>query len=176
MASLENIAGKTAGNPANEIADGFQTAASFETLTLFDDLYGRPDGTAMGYRREPAFQNEPMHSWWIKGQSGGVHIWARLSKLAGWQLEWIGGVECHWAQCPAGSYHNPDTPSHGDCWLLGGPCWHDGTSLYFSERIEPWLPYADGDDPHKFDALPHPIIGRVLVNWFNNKMMDDRND
>lgn len=100
------------------------------------DVFGncqKPTGASMGYKREPAFRDEPMHTWWIKGPHGGVHIWARLSKLDGWPTEWIGGVECHWAECPDNGtgWHKPDAPSHSDCWLLGGQCWHDGTSLYF---------------------------------------------
>jgi hypothetical protein len=28
------------------------------------------------------------------------------------------------------------TPSHTDCQVTGGNCWHDGTSLYAEERLE----------------------------------------
>ena len=39
-----------------------------------------------------------------------------------------GGVEFH-----APVEHSED----GDCWLLGGPCEHDGSSLYASEVVIP---------------------------------------
>jgi len=147
--------------------------------TIEHDVFGnrqKPTGASMGYKREPAFRDEPMHNWWIKGPLGGVHIWARLSKLDGWPTEWIGGVECHWAECPDNGtgWHKPDAPSHGDCWLLGGPCWHDGTSRYFSERIAPWLPYPHGLDPHHVDGLPHSIIGHILVEWFQDRICPER--
>lgn len=146
---------------------------------IVHDVFGncqKPTGASMGYKREPAFRDEPMHTWWIKGPHGGVHIWARLSKLDGWPTEWIGGVECHWAECPDNGtgWHKPDAPSHSDCWLLGGQCWHDGTSLYFSERIEPRLPHPDGRDPHHVDGLPHSIIRTILVEWFQDRICPER--
>ena len=148
-------------------------------VTIEHDVFGncqKPTGASMGYKREPAFRDEPMHTWWIKGPHGGVHIWARLSKLDGWPTEWIGGVECHWAECPENGtgWHKPDAPSHGDCWLLGSPCWHDGSSLYFSEHIAPWLPYPEGSDPHHVDHLPHSIIGAILAEWFRDRICPER--
>lgn len=144
-------------------------------VTIEHDVFGncqKPTGASMGYKREPAFRDEPMHTWWIKGPHGGVHIWARLSKLDGWPTEWIGGVECHWAECPDNGtgWHKPDAPSHSDCWLLGGQCWHDGTSLYFSERIAPLFAWPDDETANDFDRLPHHYIGFELVHWFNNRI------
>lgn len=34
-------------------------------------------------------------------------------------------------------YSDKSKPDHADCWLIGGPCWHDGTSLWASEY---WMP------------------------------------
>lgn len=131
----------------------------------------QPAGTEMGYKVEPGFNDLPYHIWWIKGSGGGVHIWARKAPLEGWPTEWIGGVEVHLSECPSDSgWFNPEEPSHADCWLIGGPCWHDGTSLYFSERIDPRMPHPDSPTANDFDSLPHSYIGFELANWFNNKI------
>ena len=149
--------------------------ATFENLDLFNDAPARPEGVAMGYRREPGFNDEPHHTWFIKGAGGGVHIWARQAKITNRPTEWIGGVECHWSECPSdySGWFKPDAPSQPDCWLLDGPCWHDGTSLYFSESIAPRLPHPDSDDPHRFDGLPHSYIGWQLVDWYLTRINKD---
>lgn len=37
-------------------------------------------------------------------------------------------------------------PDYARCWLLQGPCWHEGTSLYAEERFLPLhLRHAPGD-------------------------------
>ena len=46
-----------------------------------------------------------------------------------------GGVEFHYRAAP--EYMESDEPSHDQCWILGGRCWHDGTSLWASEY---WIP------------------------------------
>ena len=140
------------------------------------DFMPKPEGVTMGYKCEPGFKDEPRHTWWIKGQEGGVHIWARISRTEGWPPEWIGGVECHWASCPDGGWHKPEAPSHDHCWLLDGPCWHDGTSLYFRERIAPRLPWPDAQNPHDADAMPIALIGHILADWFDDKIKDTPND
>lgn len=136
----------------------------------FEEPSNKPAGTTMGYKAEPGFNDLPHHTWWIKGERGGVHIWARQSKLNDWPTEWIGGVEVHHASPPDDSgWYKPDKPSHTDCWLLDGPCWHDGTSLYFSERITPHFPWPDSPTANDFDNLPHSYIGFELVWWFNER-------
>lgn len=42
-----------------------------------------------------------------------------------------GGVEIH--RTPA----EGETPDNDDCWILKGPCCHDGSSLYASETVNP---------------------------------------
>lgn len=124
-----------------------------------------------GYEQQDGFGGEPSHVWWIKDDRGAVHIWARISRLDGFPTEWIGGVECHWAECPEGSgWFNPQSPSQSDCWLLKGPCWHDGSSLYFRERIAPYLPHPDGEyrnDPGRF---PVALIQHELASWHEDKI------
>ena len=107
----------------------------------------------------------PRHDWSLKGGRGGVHIWARTSKLPGWPTEWFGGCECHTPHTPE---HDPQAaPSHEECWLLKGPCWHDGSSLMFNEQIAPFLPLPDSDDPHALEPHHHS-----MVEWRLRYLMD----
>jgi len=51
-----------------------------------------------------------------------------------------GGVEIH--RSLPDDYQNPDQPDHLDCWILGGKCWHDGSSLWASEH---WIPMLESN-------------------------------
>ena len=125
-----------------------------------------------GYKVEPGFKGIPQHTWWIKGVGGGVHIWARRAPSEGWPTEWIGGVEVHHASCPESSgWFKPDEPSQTACWLLEGPCWHDGTSLYFSERIAPYFRHPDSENADDLDQLPHGYIEFELRDWFESHIL-----
>jgi hypothetical protein len=136
----------------------------------FADYHLKPDGAEMGYKVEPGFNDLPYHTWWIKGESGGIHVWARTAECPGYPIEWIGGVEVHYANAPDGGWFDSTAPSQASCWLLDGPCWHDGSSLYFSERIAPRLPYPDDANCNDFDRMPHSLIGYTLVDWFLDKL------
>lgn len=101
----------------------------------------------------------PRFTWSVIGPQGGVHIWAQTHSEASqrdWGDQFYGGVECHW---PAESGKN----DHEDCWLLKKPCRHDGSSLYFSERIEPML---RGQDPES-DAV-RSYIESILFDWYRS--------
>ncbi|MGL5736888.1 MAG: hypothetical protein ACRCYS_18645, partial [Beijerinckiaceae bacterium] len=107
------------------------------------DGFNVPDGFTMGYEQHEGHAGNPSHTWFAKNVNGAVHIWARLCAYpdAKHPPEWIGGVEYHWANYPEDSgWFKPDEPSQSDCWLLKGPCWHDGTSLYFSESLAHCMP------------------------------------
>lgn len=107
------------------------------------------------------------HMWTLKGPLGGVHIWARPED-AEWAEKWgkyyCGGVERH-SPRPVYDWEKQDEPHHADCFLLGGPCWHDGTSLYFSERIAPMLerkePFSAGTV-----AFLHSVLHDFYVSNF----------
>lgn len=49
-----------------------------------------------------------------------------------------GGIETHYRTPP--DYMRDDQPSHEHCWILGGKCWHDGSSLAATER---WIPLLE---------------------------------
>ncbi len=104
------------------------------------------------------------HLWLLKGELGAIHISARLTEWQG-RHDWIGGIECHNASPP--EYMNPDTPSHEHCWILDAPCWHDGTSLGFSERVAPMLPPPyEPWKAHDMKPWHHAYVTGVLVDWY----------
>jgi len=96
------------------------------------------------------------HEWTLVSDIGGVHIHGFRCGYDDYQPEWLGGIEYHWATAP--DYMDAEKPSHEHCWLLGKPCWHDGSSLQFSEQIAPWLPERD-----TLDDWMHERITRELA-------------
>lgn len=109
---------------------------------------------------------EPRHIWFIVGEKGGVHIWAtekskELSDRFGGRF--YGGIECHWRQ----AQHGEAEVSHDHCWLLKGPCYHDGSSLYFSDHIEPMLDRINGAE------VPEGVgeyLKAELFDWYRSKI------
>lgn len=95
------------------------------------------------------------HLWSLANEDGGIHISAVISEFRGGR-EWMGGCETHYANCP--DYMDPEKPSHQHCWVLGAPCWHDGSSLYFSEHVAPMLPNPWESDPHNMAAHHHDRV------------------
>ena len=94
----------------------------------------------MKYRRkyELSFPfGQPRHVWSIVGAAGGIHLhitdYGDPRDCGGTRYQ--GGVEVHWRHPPPSLAGDP--PSHDQCWLLGCPCWHDGSSLQASERYIP---------------------------------------
>lgn len=59
--------------------------------------------------------------------------------------KWFGGVEVHYEKQP--KYSNKSEPSQPACMsLLGLPCWHDGSSLLFTERYAHRIDDATDDE------------------------------
>lgn len=77
------------------------------------------------------------HQWSLVGERGGIHVDAWLHGSEYRDDRWIGGIEGH---SPTRRDYDSEKPSHDHCWLIQGPCWHDGSSLQFSEQIAPYLP------------------------------------
>lgn len=73
----------------------------------------------------------PRHMWEVVGPKGGIHFTASLTP----GYEPSCGLEFH--HSPLARYRCDEAPDHTNCFLIGGPCWHDGTSLYASETIWP---------------------------------------
>lgn len=76
------------------------------------------------------------HQWELIGPDGGVHFHVSMSepKFGGPSC----GLEFHRAAW-SNSRPSGEAPSQHKCWLIGGPCWHDGTSLYASETVWPYV-------------------------------------
>lgn len=93
----------------------------------------------MKYRCKYTFEKRfavPRHEWSLIGRHGGLHLHISGYKpLYGEEIEWSGGIEIHYRVPP--EFRQNDAPDHDDCWLLHGPCWHDGSSLQASEI---WIP------------------------------------
>ena len=120
-------------------------------------------GAALAYtfeKTEP-YPGLPRYTWAAVGPAGAVHIWAQMNSdddAARWGDRYIGGVECHW---PA----TIETAHHPECWLLKGPCCHDGTSLYFSESIGPML------SPENIESeIITQYIQSELHDWYQSKI------
>lgn len=97
-----------------------------------------------------------MHLWSLADEKGGIHVSASLTEWQSGGREWMGGAETHYAAAP--DYMNPDEPSHEHCWVLGKPCWHDGSSLYFSENIAHMLPSPWSETPNQMEQRHHDYV------------------
>ena len=60
----------------------------------------------------------------VVGSLGAVQVWREFDKT---RSKYYGGVEVHMR-------HGAGEPDQSYCSLLGGPCWHDGSTMAFEER------------------------------------------
>ena len=92
----------------------------------------------------------PRHIWVVIGAKGALHLHISDLREALTQSggpRYTGGIEMHYRQPPRYLAHTP--PSQDQCWILHGPCWHDGSSLQAEERWIPlWL-----SNPHDHDGM-----------------------
>lgn len=86
--------------------------------------------------------------WILVGPQGAVDFHCtnldRIRVGSGMHDLWrSGGVEYHHRAVP--DYMTRKEASHEHCWILEGPCWYAGTSLWASEH---WIPLLerDGED------------------------------
>lgn len=90
------------------------------------------------------------HHWEVRGPIGAVHF--HISIMDDEKYEPSAGLEFHHTFDPSGG---KEAAHHIDCPMTGGPCWHDGTSLYATEHLWPeikvWL--ASGNHQEVFRAL-----------------------
>ena len=100
--------------------------------------------------------NHPRHWWQTVGPKGAVHFHASI--VDGYPPSC--GLEIHYCEPPA--YMADSAPSHLNCPLTGGRCWHDGTSLYAVETL--WPRISDylkiGDHESVFKILRNEYISR----------------
>lgn len=106
------------------------------------------------------------HMWTLVGPNGAVHIWAEPNDpavAARYGELYYGGIEVH-SRTPLYDFGSKE-PSHTDCWLLKCPCWHDGSSLQFSEQVEPFLRQTElpfGDPVHEY-------VNSILFDWHRSR-------
>lgn len=101
----------------------------------------------------------PEHTWSVVCAEGGIHLHiSDYGKDNKYGERFQGGIEIHYRKPPG--YMRHDAPSHDNCWLIGGPCWHDGSSLQASER---WIPIwvgSENDHDRMFRLLEHEAAVR----------------
>lgn len=104
--------------------------------------------------------DEPCHVWSLVGAAGGVHCHLRRYR----ENEWTGGIELH-SRTPLGE-NKHKAPSQKDCHLIGGPCWHDGSSLAaegFTERLRAGETAED----------LHWSVFSTLLSWYRDHFMQE---
>lgn len=126
-----------------------------------------PEGMLFQYRITQRHGVRPDHIWALHNEQGGVHIAAWRHSSPSFGREWMGGIECHFAKAP--EYMSADKPSHEHCWILHAPCWHDGSSLYFSENIAHLLP----SDGNAMDDIIHGEMLQILIRWHRQNIVSE---
>lgn len=111
------------------------------------------------HRYEYTNRFSPRHMWEIVGPEGGVHFHASLTK--GYPPSC--GLEFHHNQAAwLRMGRDNEAFHHRNCPLLGGPCWHDGTSLYASETLWPIIKSA-------LERGDHDSVFRCLEREYNDR-------
>lgn len=109
----------------------------------------------------PESANETF-AWSVVSEIGGVHLWIRKTpKIEGYTFRdnYYGGVEAHYRIPPKGY-----EITQGDCWLLNGPCYHDGSSLLASTDFIPfWEKFPDD----------HEILFAKLIAVANSRFNEE---
>lgn len=111
------------------------------------------------YRYNPSYFGRMEHTYELIGRDGAIHFHVSVAAEAApaYLAGEYGGLEYHHRTCPAGQN---EPPNHHNCPLLGGICWHDGTSLYASETLIPrW----------KLDYPNHDAIFGWLIAEFDRR-------
>ena len=122
----------------------------------------------MKYRCEYKYSKpwgNPYHVWTVIGRHGAIHFHAsdmgqKWADEHGRDERYSGGLEVHYRAPP--SYMEDQAPSQDKCWLIGCPCWHDGTSLYASETVIPFWLCAPHDHERMFNFLIHDYEDRFM--------------
>jgi len=110
------------------------------------------------------------YCWYLKGEDGAVHVWFRILPFAyGEDPRFRGGIDIHRKE-PVNPEIDHPTP---DCWLLGGSCYHDGSTIWFEENLKPRLQYHSPFDPVLISSIQN-----TLHSWYNlhvRKQNDNEN-
>jgi len=99
------------------------------------------------------YYGAPSHEWVCKGDEGAVHLHITKSSVSDYAYH--GGLERH-------RRHGDGPPDFPDCEILGGPCWHDGTSLYAEEVLIPFWLEAPHDHERMFRRMEEEYIKQFV--------------
>lgn len=111
------------------------------------------------YKMTPRFGSHH-HDWVVHCEQGAVNF--HVSIVDDGSYEPSCGMEFHSRTSTGGP------PSHVDCGVIKGPCWHDGTSMYASRLWE------DLGLRQAFEAGNHDaILQRLELEAFNHWSKDD---
>lgn len=94
-----------------------------------------------------------VHAWKLIGAAGGLHLHISDREEELIFGRYSGNLEFHYRAPP--NHLKTYAPNDDRCWLLGCPCWHDGTSVYASDFLIPfWLVEPNNHD-RMFISLAH---------------------
>lgn len=103
----------------------------------------------------------PRHVWSCVCSIGGVHL---SVNDRGEDCEhgdrYSGGFEVHYRFPP--EYMAKDPPSYHSCDVIGGPCWHDGSSSYAHDHLIPFWLAAPTDHERMFEMLKNDVEDRFF--------------
>lgn len=98
----------------------------------------------------------PRHHWELLGPKGALHFHASLTE--GYSPSC--GLEIHYFEPP--DYMKDQAPGSVNCPIVGGRCWHDGTSLYASEHLWPIIRLY-------LDKGQHDLVFELLRNEYKER-------
>jgi len=111
------------------------------------------------YTYQKPFGRFARHQWEIVGPKGAIHFHASIDDQDESSPPSC-GLEIHYCEAP--EYMKDQAPGQLKCWLTGGKCWHNGTSLYASETL--WPMYKShlqmGHHDMVFNSLEREYISR----------------
>jgi hypothetical protein len=87
------------------------------------------------YRVNRPYGDVWQHVWLIHGPLGSVHFHFSHNPEHEAKYGPSAGLEIHYRTPPP--YMKDRAPQHPQCQILHAPCWHDGTSLYATEKLYP---------------------------------------
>lgn len=115
----------------------------------------------MKYRCKYEYTNEfsRRHVWTVIGRHLAVHLHISECEIPGKETINSAGIEYHFREPP--EHMKDEAPSQDRCWLLGAPCWHDGSSLQASEFWVPIWESAPHNHEHMFALLQGELENRT---------------
>ena len=100
------------------------------------------------------------HNWEFVGPNGALHFHVSIMEEQGYDPAC--GLEFHHLK-------GTGAPDHIDCPLTGGRCWHDGTSLYASETVWPFVKEYLKSGDHK---MIFKYLEELYMEHFTEKPHD----